>query len=188
MLRLPLHTLRSARGGSGRTWERRRCHGGHGHGRHGDAAEGAVVDPTGGAHRGRGLDARARAPRRALLRQTGRVFPSLPRRLHLGGGEERDERHWGEPMAVWGAAAPASSQAHGPAALRTGVTFRVRSAVGKDIWERPMALWMWCSLRRMGMLCVSPAWRRQEAMGPGTEAAGRRVTCPSGLVLCSDTS
>lgn len=26
--------------------------------------------------------------------------------------------------------------------LRAGVTFRVRSAVGKDIWERPMALWM----------------------------------------------
>lgn len=24
-----------------------------------------------------------------------------------------------------------------------GVTFRVRSAVGKDIGERPMALWMW---------------------------------------------
>lgn len=96
------------------TWERRR-YGGHGHGRHGDAAEGAVVGPTGGSHRGRGLDARARASRRALLRQAGRVFPSLPRRLHLWKqGEERDEHHYGEAVAGGGLPAPTSSQARAP--------------------------------------------------------------------------
>lgn len=73
------------RPGCGRdTWQRSgRRHGGHGHGRHGHSAEGAVADPAGGAHRGRGLDGRAGPSGRALLRQTGRVLPSLARGLHL---------------------------------------------------------------------------------------------------------
>ena len=63
----------------------------------------------------------------------------------------------------WGLLALAPSQG-GPQ-----VTFRVRSAVGKDMWERPMALWMWWSRRRMGMLGASPAWT--EGHG-GTPAGG----------------
>lgn len=124
------------RPGRGRdTWQRSgRRHGGHGHGRHGHSAEGAVADPAGGAHRGRGLDGRAGPPGRALLRQTGRVLPGLARGLHLrkrGGVGVREVTAGGGGGADAGRGAGA------------GVTFRVRSAVGKDIGERPMALWMW---------------------------------------------
>lgn len=124
------------RPGCGRdTWQRSgRRHGGHGHGRHGHSAEGAVADPAGGAHRGRGLDGRAGPSGRALLRQTGRVLPGLARGLHLrkrGGVGVREVTAGGGGGADVGRGAGA------------GVTFRVRSAVGKDIGERPMALWMW---------------------------------------------
>lgn len=88
-------------------------------------------------------------------------------------------------MLGWALLALAPSQA-GPR-----VTFRVRSAVGKDMWERPMALWMWWSRRRMGMLGASPAWR--EGHG-GTPAGGGATpllpgpSLPAGLPCFSNRS
>lgn len=72
-------------------------------------------------------------------------------------------------MLGWGLLALAHSQA------RPQVTFRVKSAVGKDMWERLMALWMWWSRCRMGMLGVSPAWREGHS---GTPAKGGTTPSP----------
>lgn len=73
-------------------------------------------------------------------------------------------------MLGWGLLALAHSQA------RPQVTFRVKSAVGKDMWERLMALWMWWSRCRMGMLEVSPAWRVGHS---GTPAKGGTTPSPA---------
>ena len=80
-----------------------------------------------------------------------------------GGGTKLSPGVRGGGVLGWGLLALAPSHA-GPR-----VTFRVRSAVGKDMWERPMALWMWWSRRRMGMLGASPAWREEHG---GTPAGG----------------
>ena len=73
-------------------------------------------------------------------------------------------------MLGWGLLALVHSQA------RPQVTFRVKSAVGKDMWERLMALWMWWSHCRMGMLGVSPAWREGHS---GTPAKGGTTPSPA---------
>ena len=73
-------------------------------------------------------------------------------------------------MLGWGRLALAHSQA------RPQVIFRVKSAVGKDMWERLMALWMWWSRCRMGMLGVSPAWREIHS---GTPAMGGTTPSPA---------
>ena len=110
----------SGAGSGGDTWKGSgRCDRGHRQGWHGDSPEGAVADPTGGSPRGRGLEARAGTPWRALLRQTGRVFPSLACRLHLrkqggrGGESYCLEAGGGRP----GLAAPALHRLRRRAAL-----------------------------------------------------------------------